>query len=546
MEKCKNARELKQIHAQIISSPALSRTDCNSLISRLLFSCMGSERVSLNYVKTIFQSIANPNLFEYNAMIRAYASKVYNSASYESLLLYRNMLREDIPPDRFTFPFVLKESVKRRDPLAGRSIHSHVLKFGFDNDVFVQNSLITLYSECGYLGNARRVFDEMRNKDVVSWNSMIGGGLKNGELDMACDLFRRMKNKNIITWNSIITGFVQGGRPKEALEFFYEMQLSGSDTVNPGPDKITIASALSACASLGAVDHGRWVHGYLKRSMLECDMVIGTALVDMYGKCGCVDEAFEVFRGMPKKDVLTWTAMISVFALHGRGIEAFQLFAEMEANGIWPNAVTFTGLLSACAHSGLVEKCRSCFDMMKRMYSVEPKVIHYACMVDALSRAGHFGEAQELIRTMPMEPDVFVWGALLGGCLMHGHVELGEKIAMYLISREPLNHAFYVDLFNLYAKSGRFEGMKRVRALMNKQGIKKTVPGCSTVEIGGIVYEFSMKGTNDVVMEEIKCLLTRLTTEMKIQPMLFINNVDQVMQSLNLRADTTWKVHGGN
>lgn len=515
IESCKNTRELKHIHAHIIKSPTLSRTDCYSLISRLLFSCTVSECVSLNYAKTIFRSIANPNLFEYNAMIRAYASKVYNSASYESLLLYRIMLREDIPPNHFTFPFVLKESVKRSDPLAGRSIHAHVVKFGFDNDVFVQNSLISLYGECGYLGNARRVFDEMRNKDVVSWNSMIGGGLKNGELDMACGLFRRMKNKNIITWNSIITGFVQGGRPKEALEFFHEMQVSGDGTVNP--DKITIASALSACASLGAVDHGRWVHGYLKRSRLECDMVIGTALVDMYGKCGCVDEAFEVFRGMPKKDVLTWTAMISVFALHGRGTDAFQLFAEMEENGIWPNAVTFTGLLSACAHSGLVEKCRSCFHMMRRIYSVEPQVIHYACMVDTLSRAGHFGEAQELIRTMPVEPDAFVWGALLGGCQMHGYVELGEKIALYLISLQPLNHAFYVDLCNLYAKSGRFEGMKRVRALMNKQGITKTVPGCSSVEIDGIVCEFSVRGTNEVVMEEIKCLLKRLSIEMKIE-----------------------------
>ncbi|KAI5670174.1 hypothetical protein M9H77_10538 [Catharanthus roseus] len=419
------------------------------------------------------------------------------------------MLREDVTPNYITFPFVLKECVKRSDFFAGRSIHAHIVKLGFDIDVFVQNSLISLYGESGCLANARRVFDEMPNRDVVSWNSLVIGVLRNGELDVALDLFRRMKDKNIISWNSMITGFVQGGRCKEALEFFHEMQVLGDDMVSP--DKVTIASVLSACASLGAVDHGRWIHGYLKRSMLECDMVIGTAFVDMYGKCGFVDTAFEIFRAMPKKDVLTWTAMISVFALHGRGREAFELFAEMEANGIRPNAVTFTGLLSACAHSGLVEKGRYCFDMMKRIYSIEPHVQHYACMVDTLSRAGHFDEALELVKTMPMEPDVFAWGALLGGCQMHGNMELGEKVALYLIYLDPLNHAFYADLCDVYAKAGRYHELKRVRAQMNDRGIKKTVPGCSLIEIDGTVYEFSVRGFDDIVMEEIKCLLTRLT-----------------------------------
>ncbi|KAL0000143.1 hypothetical protein SO802_019745 [Lithocarpus litseifolius] len=197
----------------------------------------------------------------------------------------------------------------------------------------------------------------MSNGDVVSWNLMIIGYLRRGELDKALELFRRMKNRNVITWNSIIVGFIQGGWPKEALDFFHEMQMVRDKMVRP--DKITIASVLSACAYLGAIDHGKWVHGYLGRSGLECDVVIGMALVDMYGKCGCVEKAYE-------------TAVISVFALHGFCKEAFDLFEEMEMLGVKPNHVTFVGLLSACAHSGLVEKGRWCFDMMRCAYSIEP------------------------------------------------------------------------------------------------------------------------------------------------------------------------------
>lgn len=317
-----------------------------------------------------------------------------------------------------------------------------------------------------------------------------------------------------MSWNSIITGFVQGGRAKEAVEFFQEMQsLSGDDVVRP--DKITIASVLSACANLGAIDLGNWVYGYLMRSGLECDVVIGTALVDMYGKCGCVDRAYSVFKEMPKKDTMAWTAMISVFALHGYAKEAFNTFEEMESECVKPNHVTFVGLLSACAHSGFVEKGRWCFDMMRRVYLMEPQVHHYACMVDILSRAGLFDEAEGLIRSMPMKPDVFVWGALLGGCQMHGNVELGEKIALYLIDLEPLNHVFYMNLCDIYAKAGKYDDVKRIRVLMKERSIKKEMPGCSLVEVDGTVHEFSVTGSPEVVIEELAWVLNEISNLMK-------------------------------
>ncbi|KAF2315726.1 hypothetical protein GH714_040258 [Hevea brasiliensis] len=298
-------------------------------------------------------------------MIRAYASK--NSQDYDThlcqaLILYKQMLCNGISPDTLTLPFLVKECTRRRAIGTGRGIQGQSIKQGFYIDLFVQNSMISFYFACGFVDNARKLFDEMFNRDVVSWNSMIVGYLRSGNLDEALVFFRKMKRGNVITWNSIITGFVQGGRPKEALEFFHEMQCLSDDINMARPDKITIASVLSACAYLGAIDHGKWVHGYLRRSGLECDMVIGTALVDMYGKCGCLERAYEVFKEMPEKDTLAWTAIISVFALHGYGQEAFDIFKEMEAEGVKPNHVTFVGLLSACAHSGFVEIGRWCFD----------------------------------------------------------------------------------------------------------------------------------------------------------------------------------------
>ncbi|GLT84096.1 hypothetical protein SLE2022_023470 [Rubroshorea leprosula] len=518
LKQCKSMRELRQIHAQIITSPYLSQNHHDFLISRLLFFCALSDSGSLSYATNVFRLINNPQISVYNIMIRAFASKFNDSNDTHllySLVLYKQMLSDGIGPDALTIPFLVKECTGRLDDFVGRSIHGQAIKFGLYSDLFVQNSLVSFYSACGFLNSARKLFDEMPNRDFVSWNAMIIGYLRSGKLGEALDLFRRMDRRNIITWNSIITGFVQGGWAKEALEIFHEMQNSSDDIVRP--DKITIASVLSACAYLGAIDQGKWVHNYLRRSGLECDLVIGTALVDMYGKCGCVESAYAVFKEMPKRDISAWTAMISAFALNGYGKEAFDTFEEMELLGMRPNHVTFVALLSACAHSGLVERGRRCFDMMRHGYMIEPQVYHYACMVDILSRAGLFEEAEGLIRSMPMDPDVFVWGALLGGCQMHGNVELGERVARHLIAMEPANHAFYMNLCDVYSKAGRFEDVKRTRTLIRERGIKKQVPGCSVIEVDGIIVEFSIRGSSELVAEELACILNALSNTMKIE-----------------------------
>lgn len=455
-------------------------------------------------------------------MIRALATKSLDSASRESLVLYREMLGRGLLPDAITLPFLLKECSRKADLVTGRTVHAHGSKLGYEHDVYVGNSLINLYCECGDLEDAWKVFDEMPEKDVVSWNSIIVGCLRGGEIDLALGLFREMpERKNVITWNSMITGLVQAARPKEALEIFHEMRILSGAKDFVCPDKVTVASVLSACASLGAITHGRWVHGYLERSGVECDVVVATALVDMYGKCGFVGRAFRVFKGMPDKDTSAWTVMISAFALHGYVSEAIELFEKMGTAGVRPNAVTYVGLLSACAHAGLVERGRWFFDAMKHVYRIEPQVEHYACMVDTLGRAGFFDEAGRLIRSMPMQPDVFVWGALLGACQLHGNVELGEKVARMLIQMDPQNHAFYIILCDLYAKSGRFDDHKMIRSLMEEQELRKSVPGGSTIEVNGMFFEFSVKGSPQMPVEALQHVLMLLHNEMKIKHEIF-------------------------
>ncbi|XP_010693654.2 pentatricopeptide repeat-containing protein At5g66520 [Beta vulgaris subsp. vulgaris] len=516
LNQCKSMKELKKIHAQILKSPNFSETDRYFLTTRLLFFCAISEAGSLPYATKVFNNLGRSNLYVYNALIRAYSSKLFSGQSINScpsLTLYVQMLRNGISPDNLTFPFILKECTRRVDCLMGLSVYSQVVKSGFHDDVYIQNCMISLLCECGFIGCAQKLFDEMPERDVVSWNSMIVGCLRNGELDLALCMFRRMAKRSIYTWNSMITGFVQAGKSKVALELFQEME-SIKDDVRP--DKITLASVLSACASLGAIHYGSWVYDYLKRRGLQIDMVTATALIDMYGKCGHVNKAIETFRGMPKKDVLAWTAMISVYALHGYGNEALDLLKEMELQEVKPNHVTFVGLLSACAHAGLVEEGRRCFEMMTCVYSIEPCVYHYACMVDILSRAALFDEAEKLINGMPMEPDAFVWGALLGGCQMHKNVELGEKVAIKLINLDPLNHAFYINLCDIYAKGGRFNDVKKIRTFMQEKGIIKDLPGSSMIEVDGVVREFSVRGSPELVMDELVWLLHRLNNKMKI------------------------------
>ncbi|EEC83198.1 hypothetical protein OsI_28453 [Oryza sativa Indica Group] len=294
-----------------------------------------------------------------------------------------------------------------------------------------------------------------------------------------------------------LAGFLLAGDGREALGLFARMQADGVI-----PDDTVLVGVLVACAQLGVLEQGKWVHGYLKANNIRITVFLGTALVDMYAKCGEMQLAMEVFKVMKEKNVLAWTTMIKGLAMHGRGSEALELFSQMERLGVKPDDIAFIGALCACTHTGLVDKGRELFDSMVRKYGIKPKIEHYGCMVDLLARNGLLNEAREMVEKMPMKPDALIWGALMAGCRFHKNVELAEYVVKHWIELEPDKSGAYVLLGNIYAASGRHASAREIRHLMREKGVDKT-PGCSTVEIKGVIHQFIVGDLSHPFIEEI-------------------------------------------
>lgn len=408
--------------------------------------------------------------------------------SRKCILLYSRMLYDSATPNRYTFPSVIRACSADNAVEEGRQVHAHVFKFGFGADGFSQNNLIHMYVNFQSLEEARKVFDKMPMKDVVSWTTLFTGYSQCGLVDEAFEVFELMPERNSVSWNAMIASYVQSNRFHEAFALFQRM-LEEKWAL----DKYLAASMLAACTGLGALEQGKWIHGYIQKSGIELDPILATTIIDMYCKCGCLERAFEVFNDLPHKGISSWNCMIGGLAMHGKGEAAIQLFKEMQREMAAPDYITFVNLLTACAHSGLVEEGRHYFRCMIEVHGIEPGSEHFGCMVDLLGRAGMMEEAKKLINEMPMSPDAGVLGALLGACKIHGNIELGEEIGKRVIELEPNNSGRYVLLANLYAKAGRWEDVANMRKLMNDRGVKKA-PGYSMIEVEGVVNEFLAGG----------------------------------------------------
>lgn len=361
------------------------------------------------------------------------------------------------------------------------------------------------------MSDARRLLDEAALFDEVSFNSMISGYARLGDLQNARKVFDEMPARNVVSWSAMVSGYVQGGRSKEALDVFSQMQAEGCK-----PDDTTLVGVLAACAHLGALEQGKWVHSYLKGNNLRVSVFLGSALIDMYSKCGDAELGLKVFKEMRDKNLLVWTTMIKGLAMHGRGLEALQLFSEMEGSGIVPDDIAFIGALCACTHAGLVNKGRKMFDSMIQQYGIKPKIEHYGCMVDLLARNGLLDEAQKLIECMPMKPDALIWGAIMAGCRFHKNVELAEYAVKHLIQLEPECSGVYVLLGNIYAASGRHNDARGIRYLMKRMGVEKT-PGCSLVEIKGMVHQFIVGDTSHPRIKDILAKWNEIEGRIRIE-----------------------------
>lgn len=398
------------------------------------------------------------------------------------------LVSSTVQPGNLTYPSVVKAYTQLGLAKDGAQLHGRIIKLGLEFDPFIRNSVIHMYANCGLLGNARKLFDENQELDVVAWNSMVMGHAKCGEVEESWRLFSKIPSRNEISWNTMISGYVRNGRWMEALDLFDEMQ-----DKEIRPSEFTLVSMLNACAKLGALEQGKWIHDYIKRNDIELNVIVVTAIIDMYCKCGKIEAARQVFETVPRKGLSSWNSMMLGLATNGFEEEAFELFLELESSNLRPDTVSFIGVLTASNHSVQVDKARKYFKLMTETYGIEPTIEHYGCMVDVLGRAGLIEEAAELIRSMPMSPDAVIWGSLLSACSNHRNIEFAKWAAQNLSLLDPDDTSAHVLMSNVYAASGHFKKAVEERIKMKKKQMEKQ-PGCSSIEVNGEVHEFVAGG----------------------------------------------------
>lgn len=452
----------------------------------------------MDEAEKLFDRMTERNLISWTTMTSAY---VRASRYLESLELFITMMLDDVTPDEVALVTALTACVSVDGFGIGRSIHSSIVKRGMTVGGKLGNSLLSLYAKFGRLDDAFSIFQHLPCKTVVSWNSMLDGFCRAGDVGKARGFFDEIPQKDLISWNTMISCYTKSRSAQESFELFHQMQSS-----EVKPDQITLANMLSTCASVGALNQGTWIHLYIQKNQIQLDHLLGTALVDMYGKCGSVEKATELFSKITDKAMCLWTAMIGACAVEGQARKAVGLFSKMEATGIKPDHVTFIALLSACSHGGLIDEGYKYFHKMKSEYRIDPGIQHYGCIVDLLSRSGHLKEALELIHSMPVEADIVIWSSFMRACETHQNVELAEYAHKRLIEIDPTNDAAHVLLSKIYARAGRWDYASLIRTKLHELGIRKH-PGCSMIEQNGTVHEFRAEDFSNPRSPEIYSML---------------------------------------
>ncbi|KAM4076219.1 hypothetical protein ACJW30_12G045900 [Castanea mollissima] len=507
-------KTLKKLHSKIVvDQPLCSNPSIGIKLMRAYAAC-GEPGIT----RHVFDEIPEKNVVFFNVMIRSY---VNNHLYHDALLVFKTMASQGFEPDNYTYPCVLKACSGLENLYVGLQIHGAVVKVGLDLNVFIGNGLVAMYGKCGCLMEARRVLDEMPSRDVVSWNSMAAGYAQNARFDDALEvckemealrlkpdagtmasllpavtnttsnnvsyvkeIFMKLDKKSVVSWNVMIAVYVNNSMPAEAVNLYLQMEKNSIE-----PDAVTIASILPACGDLSALSLGRRMHEYVERKKLRPNLLLENALVDMYAKCGSLQDAREMFDRMKFRDVVSWTSMISAYGLNGQGRDAVALFAKMQNLGLSPDSIAFVSVISACSHAGLLEEGRYYFKLMTEEYRIIPRIEHYACMVDLLGRSGQVDEAYSFIKQMPVEPIERVWGALLSACRVYSNMNIGLLAADHLFQLAPEQSGYYVLLSNIYAKAGRWKDVTTIRSMMKGRGLKK-IPGISNVELNDRIHTF--------------------------------------------------------
>ncbi|XP_042518567.1 pentatricopeptide repeat-containing protein At2g13600-like [Macadamia integrifolia] len=438
----------RQIHAEIVKVGWYFDIFVGTNLHR-----MYADAGEMVNAKKVFDEMPNRDLVSWNALLFSYSKLGMGEIS---LKMFQQLIREGVQADEFTYAIVLNECASHLRVFEARQVHSLIIRSGFGSDRFTNNSLVNLYSKCGLVASAAGLFEEMTVQDVVAWTAMI-------------------------------VGLSQSGHEEDVMPLFYQMRLAGVK-----PNSFTFGGILSACASANAFERGRKFHGLAIMFGLDTDVVVGSAIVNMYLKCGEMDDSLKIFRSMPETDIVSWNGMICGYAQNGEGMKALYLFHEMVQSrsiAVVPNHITFIGVLSACSHNGLVNEGRFYFNDMIQRYSIKPTAEHYTCMVDILARAGLLEEAESLILALPFKADSVIWGALLGACRLHGNTKMARRVAERLYVDEPENSSNYVLLANAYTAIGEWNDASEIREVMDATGAQKVI-GCSWIEIYNSMHSF--------------------------------------------------------
>ncbi|XP_052175103.1 putative pentatricopeptide repeat-containing protein At3g47840 [Diospyros lotus] len=435
----------REIHTQAMKKGF----DVSSFVANTL-ATMYNKCGKLEYGLCLFERMSTRDVVSWTTIITTY---VQMGQADQAIQAFLRMRESEVCPNEYTFAAVISACVNLVRTEWGEQLHGHVLLVGVLDCSSVANSIVTMYSRCGQLNSAARVFHEMTIKDIVSWST-------------------------------IIAGYAQGGCGEQAFKYISMMRKEG-----PKPTEFALASVLSVCGNMAILDEGKQFHAHVLSIGLEHTCMIRSALINMYSKCGNIEEAWRIFDGAANADIVSWTAMINGYAEHGHCKEAINLFEKIPRVGIRPDRVTFIGVLTACSHAGLVDLGFHYFNSMREKYRIIPSKEHYGCMIDLLCRAGRLSDAEGMIRSMPYNQDDIVWSTLLRACRVHGDIECGRRAAQQILELDPNCAGTHITMANIYAAKGKWREAADVRKLMKSKGVIKE-PGWSWIKVKDHVSEF--------------------------------------------------------
>ncbi|KAH6820363.1 Tetratricopeptide repeat superfamily protein [Perilla frutescens var. hirtella] len=460
----------KQIHCYIVRNGVCLDLFLKNALIDVYFKCR-----DVDMACKVFEQSSDVDIVICTAMI---SGLVLNGMNPDALEIFRWLVGKKMRPNAVTFASTLPACAGLTALTLGKELHGNIIRRGLEGRCYIGSALTDMYAKCG-------------------------------RLDLGQQVFLRMPERDSVCWNSIITSCSQNGKPEAAMDIFRDMGLEGAKY-----DCVSISAALSACASLPSLRHGKELHGFMMRGGFNSDLFASSALIDMYAKCGHLDLAQRVFDSMETRNEVSWNSIIAAYGNHGHLHQCLALFNAMEDEGFQPDHVTFLAIMSACGHAGEVEEGKRHFNSMIQEYGIAARMEHYSCLIDMLGRAGRLGEAFQVIEAMPFSPEAGIWGTLLGSCRIHGNVELAEVASRHLFRLDPQNSGYYVLLSNLHADSGTWGRVDEIRNMMKERGVQK-IPGFSWIEVNNSNHVFAAADKNHPQASQIYQLLNDLLVELQ-------------------------------